>query len=200
MSEPRFCIRAKSHIPPGGWRCICPKTDVLVEGSEYWDMLSKCESLLNDRGIMIPPTFSDDVDNAVCQQFPGAAWCVPCTNVKQSLNFSAIVRWVRAMYNFVKEQGFQPVTQDEADRRAKICAACPHQISTSGCWGCKGIAGMLPMLAGARKTQYDGQLKACGICGCYNSVSVHMPLDFQSDSQLNFPDHCWKNVKQAQTE
>lgn len=193
MSEPlRFCIYKKSHIPAGEWRCICPKTDVMVVGVEYWDMLSKCERLLNERGIVPPVNFEEEVDNAVCQQFPGAEWCVPCSRAQQTLNFGSIVRWVRAMYGFVKDHGLQTVPQEEAERRAKICASCPNQISTSGCFGCKGIAGMLPLLAGARKTQSDGQLKACGVCGCYNSVSVHIPLDVQADADLPFPDHCWK--------
>ena len=96
------------------------------------------------------------------------------------------------MYQFAKDNKFELVPQEEAERRAEICAKCPMQIPTSGCWGCKGIAGLLPQIAGAKTTSFDLQLSACGVCGCYNAVSVHLPLSVQQDASLDFPSYCWK--------
>jgi hypothetical protein len=155
-------------------------------------MIKNCEKKILERGLVPPTDIISQIENSLCERLAGSGNCVPCSQAKQTLGFGEIVRWVRAMYNFATQSKFQLVDQEEAERRAKICAACPHQISTSGCWGCKGIAGMLPAIAGARKTSYDGQLKACGVCGCFNAVSVHLPLDVQQDSHLSFPDHCWK--------
>jgi len=58
---------------------------------------------------------------------------------------------------------------------------------------------MLPSIAGARKTIYDAQLKACGVCGRYNAVSVHLPVEVQGGENLEFPDFCWKKTKQEES-
>jgi hypothetical protein len=99
---------------------------------------------------------------------------------------------LRQCIKFAKNNKFELVAQEEAERRAEICAKCPMQIPTSGCWGCKGIAGLLPQIAGAKTTSFDLQLSACGVCGCYNAVSVHLPLSVQQDANLDFPSYCWK--------
>jgi len=192
VSSLRFCYKDKSYVPSLGWVVKCPVTGETVEGGDFWDMVKKCEKAISIRGWMPPVDLIHQIENALCERLAGHRQCVPCSKVKQTLGFGEIVRWVKAMYNFATQSKFQLVDQEEAERRAKICAACPHQISTSGCWGCKGIAGMLPAIAGARKTSYDAQLKACGVCGCFNAVSVHLPTDVQQDSHLSFPDHCWK--------
>ena len=193
MSEPlRFCYPRKTSLPTGGWWVNCPITKEVIFGGDFGDMVKNCEKKILERGLVPPTDLVAQIEDGLCQRLAGSSNCVPCSKARQTLGFGEIVRWVRAMYNFATQSKFQLVDQEEAERRAKICAACPYQISTSGCWGCKGVAGMLPAIAGARKTDYDNQLKACGVCGCFNSISVHLPLDIQQDSHLSFPDHCWK--------
>jgi hypothetical protein len=200
MSEaPKFCYPRKTDVPPRGWFVKCPIVNEEVYGGDFWDMVRNCEKLLHSKGIMPPLDFVSQIEHNLCDRLAGNPNCVPCSSRKQTLGFAEIVRWVRAMYQFATTGKFELVSQEEAERRAKICAACPHQIATSGCWGCKGIAGMLPHIAGARKTSYDLQLKACGICGCFNSVSVHLPVEVQGGENLEFPDFCWKS-KQSQSE
>lgn len=200
MSEaPKFCYPRKTDVPPRGWIVKCPIVNEEVYGGDFWDMVGNCEKLLVSKGITPPTDLVSQIEHNLCDRLAGHQGCVPCTSKKQTLGFAEIVRWVRAMYQFATKGKFELVSQEEAERRAKICAACPHQINTSGCWGCKGIAGMLPHIAGARKTSYDMQLKACGICGCYSAVAVHLPLEVQGGENLEFPDFCWKS-KQPQSE
>jgi hypothetical protein len=192
MSSPKFCYPRKTDVPPRGWFVNCPIVNEEVHGGDFWDMAGNCEKLLHSKGIVPPVDFVSQIEHNLCDRLAGNTNCVPCSKAKQTLGFAQIVRWVRAMYHFARTNNFQLVDQEEAERRAKICAACPHQIPTSGCWGCKGIAGMLPQIAGAKTTSYDQQLKACGVCGCYNAVSVHLPVDVQGNDGLEFPSHCWK--------
>lgn len=189
----QFCYNSKTSVPAGGWWVTWEGQK--VRGGDWTDLVGNCQKLTVSLGKVPPPDLSRQVENALCSRLAGDTNCGPCSSAKQTLGFSSIVRWVRAMYQFAKDNKFQLVSQEEAERRASICAACPQQISTSGCWGCKGIAGMLPAIAGARKTSYDMQLKACGVCGCYNAVSVHIPLEVQQDANLEFPDHCWKKAQ-----
>lgn len=196
MSEElKFCYNNKTSVPSGGWWVTWEGQG--VRGGDWGNLVANCHKLTVSLGKVPPPDLSRQVEHALCTRLAGNTNCVPCSKGKQVLGFGAIVRWVKAMYHFAKENKFELVTQDEAERRAEICAKCPLQISTSGCWGCKGIAGMLPAIAGARKTSFDAQLKACGVCGCYNAVSVHLPLDAQQDSSLEFPDYCWKKSQSA---
>lgn len=202
MSDiPKFCYERKINVPSGGWWCICPTTEQRIAGGDFWDLVKNCSEYIVSTGKVPPPDLSYRVENALCDRLAGSEDCVPCTQVnRQNVNFESIVRWVRAMYGFATKSRFQLVSQEEAERRARICAACPYQVTTAGCWGCKGIAGMLPAIAGARKTSYDAQLKACGVCGCYNAVSVHLPVDAQGGEELEFPEFCWKNPNPAKTE
>jgi len=193
MSEPpKFCYPKKTSVPQGGWIVNCPLVDEIVKGGDFWDMVGKCEKLIISKGLTPPPDLVTQIEHNICVRLAGNTSCVPCTKQKQTLGFPQIVRWVRAMYQFAINGKFELVPQEEAERRAKICAACPHQIPTSGCWGCKGIAGMLPKIAGARTTSYDPQLKACGVCGCYSAIAVHLPVETQGGEDLKFPEFCWK--------
>jgi hypothetical protein len=197
MSEaPKFCLSRKDRIPPNGFRCICPVVGGELCGADFIDLVDKANAAIVASGHVPPPDLARQVEHSLCDDLPGYKFCKPCSSMKQTVSFSAIVRWVRAMYEFATKRGFQLVSQGEAERRAKICAACPYQVETSGCWGCKGIAGLLPAIAGARTTAYDPQLKACGVCGCYNAVSVHLPVSHEDEADLVFPDHCWKKPTQ----
>lgn len=196
MSEiPPLCYPKKTRVPPnGGW--IVTWEGQTVSGGDWWDLVKNCQKLTVANNKIPSVNFPKEVETALCDRVPVS--CVPCTTIKQSVGFAAIVRWVRAMYQFAVNGKFELVTQEEAERRAEICARCPQQVSTSGCWGCKGIAGMLPAIAGARKTSFDTNLKACGVCGCYNAVAVHLPTNVQGGEDLEFPEWCWKKTTPSQ--
>lgn len=196
MSEElKFCYAKKTRVPPLGW--WVDWEGQRVNGGDWDDLVNNCYKLTVSLGKVPPPDLPKQIENILCSRLAGNENCVPCSSIRQSLGFGAIVRWVRAMYEFAAKNKFELVSQEEANRRAETCAKCPMQISTSGCWGCKGIAGLIPAIAGAKTTPYDNQLKACGICGCYNAVSVHLPVGVQQDAHLNFPDYCWKKAQTA---
>lgn len=193
MSEElKFCYSQKTSGPWGGWWVTWEGQR--VTGGDWGDLVNNCQKLTVSLNKIPPPDLPRQIEHALCSRMAGNPNCIPCSSVKQTLGFGAIVRWVRAMYEFARHNKFELVAQEEAERRAEICAKCPVQIPTSGCWGCKGIAGLIPAIAGAKTTSFDPQLKACGVCGCYNAVSVHLPLSAQIDASLDFPSHCWKKV------
>jgi hypothetical protein len=42
-------------------------------------------------------------------------------------------------------------------------------------------------------TSRDGELRACGVCGCDLKTIVHMPLDaLNASSDKEYPDWCWR--------
>lgn len=91
--------------------------------------------------------------------------------------------------------GVSYVAQEEAERRAEICVRCPFNVAAHGCSGCAQIAEMLTPGMSSRHTLQDGKLKNCGICKCYNRISVHFPLDVLRASSIDgsaYPDFCWR--------
>lgn len=193
MNSPKFCLSKKDYIPPGGFRVQCPVVETMIRASDFNELVSKCSNAIIASGNTPPPDLVAQIEHRMCEMMPGYRYCKPCMkNKKQTITFGAIIRWITAMYEFAKTHGFKLVEQTEAERRAKICAACPYQVEAAGCWGCRGVAGLLPWIAGARTTPYDTQLKACGVCACYNSVSVHLPKSLNGEDGLEFPEWCWK--------
>lgn len=184
----RLCYPVKTNVPPNGWYVVWEGQN--VRGGDWDDLVANCHKLTISLGKVPSPDLPQQVESALCDRI--GSGCRPCMKVKQTLGFGAIVRWVRAMYHFATQAKFELVPQEEAERRAEICVRCPMQMSTSGCWGCKGIAGMLPAIAGAKTTSKDGDLRACGVCGCYNAVAVHLPKEVQGGEDLEFPEWCWK--------
>ena len=190
--NPLFCLSRFTDVPPGGFWCECPGTDKAVLAGDFSELVENCALHLESLGQVPPPNLSFLVQDSLCRRLPGYPFCEPCSRVKQVVTFASIIRWVHAMWSFATKHGCKCVEQEAAERRAEICAACPLQVDASGCWGCKGIAGMIPIIIGKRSTSRDAQLKACGKCGCFNSVSVHLPLDVQGSDGIEFPDWCWK--------
>jgi hypothetical protein len=92
--------------------------------------------------------------------------------------------------------GAKNVPQEEANRRAEICMKCPMRIESGICSGCNNLLSFFDgVIFGKKSTPYDDRLGNCGVCKCYNKISVHWPLEAQSIEGINpedFPDFCWK--------
>jgi len=193
MSNNLLCISKLDYIPPKGWTCDCPRLEsVSVKGNTFDDLIQGCADALTEAGQDIPVNLSRLVQDAICAANPGYRYCRPCKKIKMKIGGGHVVRWVRSMVAWAKKHKFELASNEEAERRAEICARCPRQVETpSLCWGCHGIAGLIPLIKGARKTAWDSQLKTCGVCGCYNDVAVHLPIDLTGED-LEYPAHCWK--------
>lgn len=91
--------------------------------------------------------------------------------------------------------GGKYVSQEEANRRAKICSGCYFNVHVGGCGACRGLASLV--VAG-RNTDYDSKLKSCAVCKCTNASQVHFGLDTlevsdDSAKQAQYAPFCWKN-------
>jgi hypothetical protein len=192
MSDNLLCLAKLDYVPPRGWKCLCPGLEsVPVSANTYLDLLQGCADALTEAGKEIPVDLGMQIQDAICAATPNYSYCRPCKKIKMVISAGHVIRWITAMYGWAKRHKFQLVPNEEAETRAEICARCPLQVETpSLCWGCNGVAGLIPRIKGARKTSWDSQLKTCGICGCYNDVSVHLPIDLGGEHE--YPAHCWK--------
>lgn len=107
-----------------------------------------------------------------------------------------VARFLRATASWVADGG-GPAPQEEAERRAAICAACPQNVEVEGCWGCGGVRRLLEAAIGRRRTSRDDSLRGCAVCGCQNQAQVHYPaaaLIAGGGAELDWPAQCWKGA------
>lgn len=118
------------------------------------------------------------------------------TDVRISL--SSVGDWVKAIVQKVAG-GEEYVSEEEANRRAAICTACPYNVQAAGgCQGCEKLAELLTPGMGKRKTGYDQNLKSCACCGCFLKIATHFPLAVlesgdESVQELFPVAFCWRS-------
>jgi protein-arginine kinase activator protein McsA len=87
------------------------------------------------------------------------------------------------------------VSQEEADRRAAICAQCPKNTEkvTEFCIGCyaRSLVSKVNDLLGSKRTAHDEKLKVCAMCHCDLKLKTWIPKSGVVDKTIDWPSHCW---------
>lgn len=141
---------------------------------------------------------SDEVEQGICAAMSPADRAANCDDgtgsPPRSLPWTDVKRFLLAMTAWASK-GLRVVPQEEAVRRASICATCPYNVSTSGCGGCRAALEGLRSSILKESTPLDDKLQACGVCSCDLKLLVHVPLDIAKKGKENliFPKWCWQN-------
>lgn len=197
-------ITSMIRSPRGGiyfWRD--PITGVELQATTGDMLYDRAVAERTANGVPMGLEFWDSVMADVCRDYPDE-----CSNVdpnqprRRGWSMGDIVRGTLVMMNH-KLNGSELVSQEEATRRAGICAVCPHAAYFSKpCTGlCRDLANLLGS-TGQKSTPYDNDLRACGICGCWTKVSVWFPLETQCvgvtdemKAQFKVTSRCWKQCE-----
>lgn len=119
-----------------------------------------------------------------------------------------LARFVSAMASWVTSADMVP--QEEAERRAEICASCKmnQPLSDVACAGCYGLAGRILAIIGDRRTRMENVLEYCGVCSCANKIQVFAPLAVlnRAHKLSDFPSNigdangtpCWKKAAEGE--
>lgn len=95
------------------------------------------------------------------------------------------------------------VEQDEANRRAEICARCKFNVTfAKPCTGiCAELAVVVNAVKAGRSTPYDNDLHSCSVCGCFAAAHVWPRLDLlakgiseEQKKQFAAVPNCWKQI------
>jgi hypothetical protein len=128
----------------------------------------------------------EEIEQELCKKHPNE-----CTHVDASMpepgkrhSWRDVLTGTKVMIRDVLS-GRKRVTQEEAYRRADICVKCNWNQDIS--WPCGGSCGELKdfvenVLQTPTNTPYEGRLKSCGVCSCYNSAAIWLPLDVQQSA------------------
>lgn len=185
-----------NRVPPGGWVCEWMGVNLFAGSKEQ--LIEMATEVCIMQGQPIPMDIKWQIEDAICRRLPpDARDCKPRGNRKLQIDAGMVKRFMMTLVAWFTK-GFAFVPQEEATRRAGICAECPLQADAPGCWGCKGIGALVALVARGRTTPYDGRLINCGVCGCVNSVQVHVPLDVlqKVSGELDYSEspNCWKKI------
>ena len=199
-------LRDRSLVPGNEWRAIVPDTDTVFTAPSRHQLIPKVAAHLRGNGL--PPMIDPDVEieHYICSSMgeeERARRCLFCPEfgtpapVPVATGLADVVGFL----DFALKNGFAQVSQEEAERRARICAMCPLNVPVSGCTICDIARTMVDkasaLLAG-RTTEVDSKLQACAACGCQLKTKVHLDIKvpYRGD---NFPSYCWQKEPKDQT-
>lgn len=189
------------RAPYGGiYRWKDPITGIEVTGTTGDMVYSNAVAERQANGVHMGLEFWDEIMADICRDYPQECSNVDPTRIRaRGWSMGDIVRGSLVMLNH-KLSGSELVSQEEATRRAGICATCPQAaVFSKPCTGiCRELAQLISS-TGNKSTPYDNPTRACGICGCLTMVSVWLPLETQCvgvteemKEQFKVTSNCWK--------
>lgn len=188
--------------PPGYWRYPRPDGSFII-GGDFFDLVNRVSEfrIINQLPLGKP---EEEIQDWLCRNTESP--CRPAAPAKPEPGRKAKGRDVARFVKAVLLWGIaaETVSQEEADRRAEICAGCRFnvEIDDVNCFGCFGMASKIIQAIGSRSTRFSNLLKFCGVCGCSNEISCFAPMAVLNKTYANtmdFPDDtngqgtpCWK--------
>lgn len=196
-------FRNHSDVPPRGYQYVDPDTGHTITGNSY----SQWQSRIVDhrRANNLPPLDPLVAEDQNCGKLDAGSCQMYCESTDPAirsvhaigLHWSDIVRGTKTIASF-KLAGSPLVSQEEANRRAAICAKCPFKVNyTQPCgYMCGELFELVNSLVGGAKTDHIEQMEACGVCHCSLPAKVWLPLPilekFETpEISAAYPDFCW---------
>lgn len=203
-------LKDPERIPYGGiYKLDWPEGGMVGFGTGFNMLLDNIRRYRKANGIPIGLGFDDEVEAQVCLRYPRECHHAMPDTVPKAVKFGwlDVVAGTKAIIQH-KILGMLE-SQEEADRRAAICAKCP--MKTEVHLQCAGLCGELQAvvnsLVGARETSSHSAIdkKCCAVCRCYLTAVPFVPLDIQTsvlseEQKQQFRDvaasgyPCWKAV------
>jgi len=194
-----------SNVPPDGFQWVDPITGVFFKAHVF--------SLLRDQvtehrsGNGLPPVSDEEMQDQNCRRLPESARKEFCQGDTENgvnaitLGFNDIVRGTEAIIR--TRIGGELVSQDEANRRASICATCPYNAryrNPCGSAMCNEMKRLVVALVGGNKTTHDEAIHGCAVCKCVLKAKVWVPesviraVDGPEIAE-KYPENCWLFTK-----
>lgn len=199
MTEPRARFISRNTTPPVGW--IYEETldgeKFIFQSPMQTGLMKQLKDWYAAKKLEWPgePEMRARIEHFICQRLP-KGFCHGGPDQPAVPYLSA--RMIRDGTRLLLQRLFRGkdflVPQEEANRRAKICANCPQSLSGI-CTSCMGneffdIFGWF--LRAGRKTPYDAGLGVCAICGCLLTAKVHVSSETLFElSRHTYTPNCW---------
>ena len=157
------------ETPPDLYRWAAPNGHVVREyNRDEW--LRSIKKFCDNNDIELEDGWEADAEDRLCRVLPPGL-CqyedggTPQTYLNARFDLGDLARGTQMLVEIATHPD-PLVDEEEADRRAGICASCPANVNVSGCMGCVPIADLVSKVRGAKKTKADSVLKHCAVCRC----------------------------------
>lgn len=188
-------------IPPGGFHF--EDEHGRIEGSSYHDVAEKLLRFRIANKLPLGMPLAEVIDYT-CQRHPhfchqAQATIGPSSPQKPAMS-GRVIEWYAALYRSLRGSDVSKnyVDQATADRRAKICLACPHHREwRMGCGSCvDGARRIGHTYRAGRKAEYEAQLMGCEVVGhdCATAVWVREAPPLSPEQQQALPILCWRKA------
>ena len=173
-----YRLADKTNGPPGGWRYTQPESGKAFACVSYKQLLETIRKHRAGNKYDTESGWEQRFDSDFCEQnqLVGTQWCLTDSAVEprpeRRMSLADVRRFLSSVVSIVSSSEDPFVTQEEADRRAAVCASCINNANVAGCVGCNGIRNTITKIKGSRMTDLDSRLKQCTVCGCDNSVKI----------------------------
>jgi hypothetical protein len=182
-----------------GWFYPVEATRVVFCSVGWNSLVEDVRAHLKGNGLPVDPNLSLSMQEFWCREV-SAENCSEPANPNMKDTVAMAERFLRTAKAFVFS-GAEKVPQEEAERRAAICADCPMNVTGNFCTSCfmrNMVASTVAMVSGW-KTSKDDKLKACGVCSCDLKIKVHVPKDQMNYKELDglWAEKCWMRPTEA---
>lgn len=150
-----------------------------------------------------PFVTDEEIEAQICERLgPNGAkrWCVGDGVSVQGVNIGwrDVLHGTMVLGSFLIA-GRPLVSEEEAERRAAICAPCSRNVTyAKPCGGdCPELESAVKAIVGNASTTQDVKLGACSTCKCSLKSAVWLPIEIQAkgvteEMMSQFPSPCWK--------
>jgi hypothetical protein len=183
-------------IPPSGWHYF--EGDVRLSGNSYHDLLKVVEHYRAENNIAAGDV-EGDVNSFICGNYPTFCHGVDMVSVV-SVNaptqttelLNDIQTWAKNLQR--SNKNLLMVTEEEAERRAKICRGCVQNVNWRG--GCNSCIAATERLSASvrqgRDTPSSEVLGGCLVQRHDNRTAIFFDAD-ELPKATNLPENCWLN-------
>lgn len=205
-----YRLRNAALVPPGGFGYREPVTGMLFDGQSLSETVRLITAHRAANGI--PRTSEEevqaDVEDQICKRV-GHEWCRNMNAEKWGfrLDWDTIKAGTKTLATEAIRtiSGEEPwCSQEEAERRAAICAKCFANQRGGECLGCGFmdlVRGVIAETCSGHSTKSDSLIQSCQVCGCLLKCKVHYPAavlassmtEKQRSAYADVPD-CWMNT------
>lgn len=183
---------------PTGWNYIQGGNEKLeggdvIRAGSFQELLEAVLDYRTSNGIDVGNVYLD-VETQICSRFPQQCkGYTPFTDanhpeVKRIRIIDRIARWAAK----IGSGQTRKVHQDEAERRAAICEACPNNVAwQADCGGCmKNAQRLCALIRGTSDVSKAGNLRACKVLGHCNRTAIWLDMALINKSD-EAPANCW---------
>lgn len=179
---------------PYGWFYKVDETKVVLVSYGWSSLIADVKAHLAGNGIKEPLTIEIMMADFICQYIP--EWCDEIRPDREA----KVSAWkmMKKFYKAVEARWHEgQVSQEEAERRAAICATCPKNTDqmVDFCIGChtRDLLSKVTDFMRSKRTSKDAELKVCSACHCNLRLKVHFPIVKETDPDVVYDPRCWMN-------